>query len=80
MKLYLTFKTPDVLREAAKEKADDVVEEQNQDNNLSPDDADELRHETFHKFMKLGRKFVRDGEYVTLELDTDAETCTVVPA
>lgn len=79
MKLHVTFKTPYALSDSAKEKADEIVEEQNQDGKMSEDDEEDLRTETFHKLMSAGRKFIRDGEYVTIEIDTDTGTAKVIP-
>ena len=31
------------------------------------------------KFRAVARKWFKWGEYLTVEIDTDAQTCTVVP-
>ena len=76
MKFKVTFKCPDVYREATLEQAAFMA-------NLTglPTNSDEYQMAIdgeVRKADKLAEKFVRWGEYVTVEFDTDAMTATVV--
>jgi hypothetical protein len=74
MKIRMGFKTPDAMDDAIKEAVDAEMEK------LKPDqqdvDADDLAYEA-----KLTcSRWVKWGEYITVEVDTDKGTCEVVPA
>lgn len=64
MKFTITFKTPDAL--------DSVLNEQDYC------DAEE-QEEKSEKILSIASKFIKYGEYVNIEFDTDAGTATVVP-
>ncbi len=77
MKVYLTFKTPDALNDAAREAAV-RAREQGEENQLSHDEIEEGADAAFNEVMEVGEKFIKYGETITVELDTTAKTCTVV--
>ena len=80
MKIQFTMKTPDVAVDTVNEA---VREEFSNDNDgLSDEDfffndgkADDRRYE----ISELCQKWFEGGEYVTLELDVENKTMTVVP-
>lgn len=73
MKFKVTMKDPDVLH--------DAISEAVSSHDFGTTDEDELtairdvRHE---KITKLCSKWFEYSEYLTVEIDTDAETCAVV--
>jgi hypothetical protein len=77
VKAYITFKTPDALITAATDAAV-AARTQAQEDKLSKDRTKEVSDSAFDEVMKVGELFVRNDEYVTLELDTEAGTCTVI--
>jgi len=79
MKLYLTFKTPDVLEDAASEQASRIRDEAGEENQLDPDELQDVYDKAFEKLMEVGKKWVRDGEYISVEIDVDGGECIVKP-
>lgn len=79
MKIQVTLKTPDCLDSPALEYAKaDMME--NPDILAEIFDSDEecyldVKRNEFHRMME---KWFKYGEYVTLEIDTELKTCTVV--
>jgi radical SAM superfamily enzyme with C-terminal helix-hairpin-helix motif len=72
MKIQLTFKTPDVVDRALSEYCVRPPY-----NDVSEEDAERL--ETEYKTAKrVIEKFVDYGEYVTIEIDTEAQTARVL--
>jgi hypothetical protein len=43
------------------------------------DATDDLSEEDTEKFNKIYDKWIEYGEYLTIEIDTEKETCIVVP-
>lgn len=78
MKLQITFKTPDVVEDAIK---DATFAESECDCGLCPD-CSRVQHERkslTHSLEALAERYFRWNEYVTIELDTETGTATVVP-
>lgn len=75
MKLRIFFKTPDAVRDAIEDNLTDCLPE-----GMDPDsdEAWELRSKTKESLEALTGKYIRYGECVTLEFDTETETVTVV--
>lgn len=75
MKFRVQMKNPDALSDAVERE---VAESLNL-LALSPNEREELvivrRDEMFEKCLK----WFRYGEYLTVEIDTDADTCVVIP-
>lgn len=70
MKVKLTFKTPDVVEYAIEDyvdSSDDFIGSEN----AAQDARDEIE--------VACRKWVTDGEYITIEIDTETGACAVVP-
>ena len=77
MKFKVTMKDPDTLYDAIGEAVEQAVSD-----TIGVDDNDEreaLIKVRVDKVKKICGKWFEYGEYLTVEIDTDAETCTVVP-
>jgi hypothetical protein len=76
MKFKVTMKDPDTLYDAIGEAVEQAVSD-----TIGVDDNDEreaLIKVRVDKVQKICGKWFEYGEYLTVEIDTDAETCTVV--
>ena len=77
MKFQIQFKDPDVVGDAldaaARMSAAGVA-------GLDDDERQVVEERRRESLSRLCRKWFRYGEYVTIEIDTDAKTATVVPA
>ena len=76
MKFQVTMKDPDQLYDAAAEAVDDELKA----TNLSEEERDAIREIRTEKVTDVADKWFRWGEYLTVEIDTEAETIRVVPA
>lgn len=75
-KIRITFKTPDALNDALKEYAEEVVDEE--EGPMRAVDKEEFVFEEKELIEKKLGKFIRNGEYITVEFDLDDGTATVV--
>lgn len=75
MKFKVTFKDPDSLHDAIDEGLDSDLTKLG----LSEDEAEAVKDVRKEHVLNACRKWFEYYEYVTLEVDTDAQTCTVVP-
>lgn len=73
MKIKITMKDPDGVFDSVKEAVQREVEKLQ----LPEDEAESLIELRTEKTNKLLRKWFESGEYLTVEVDTEAETCTV---
>lgn len=75
MKIRVTMKDPDVLHDAITDalEADPALAELDEDEREA---VTELRHD---KISRLAGRWFEYGEYLTVEIDTEAESCTVIP-
>jgi hypothetical protein len=77
MKFTVTFKDPDgpydSIEEAARESLAAV-------DGLSEEERDELIETRAKGLREQTRKWFKYGEYVNIEIDTEAGTATVLPA
>lgn len=76
MKFLVTFKTPDALEESIREAVLESMENLHSLSEREQEAAAKVRYEIVAE--KCCRWF-EHGEYVTVEVDTDAGTCVVVP-
>lgn len=74
MKFNVTFKDPDALIDAV---TDAVVEQPLL--GLDEYEAELVREKRISEVNELCQQWFQYGEYVTVEIDTVANTCTVVP-
>lgn len=72
-KVRLRFKTPDALDFPFSQLKDNLIA-----GGLSGDVLDETLEEERERFLTLIQKWVRDGEYINIEIDIGAETCVVL--
>lgn len=76
MKITVTMKDPDTLldcvRDAVKEEVEDIT-------GIDQDEKEGLIDGRVEEAMKTCRKWFRYSEYLTVEVDTEAETCIVLP-
>lgn len=75
MKIKVTMKDPDVLDDAITEAVANGMGEAPRDE----DEREALAEVRREKARKLAAKWFEYGEYLTVEIDTDAGTCVVVP-
>lgn len=73
MKFRVTMKDPDTLHDAIQE----AVEAEVKSLNLPADEAEAISEKRREKIDDICRKWFGYGEYLTVEIDTDAKTCTV---
>lgn len=74
MKFQVTMKDPDTLYDAIGDAVTKTVNAMLDD----PDERDVLVKTRVDKVSEICRKWFKYGEYLTVEIDTDAETCVVV--
>lgn len=74
MKIRIYIKDPDVLQESIDEAVDAVEMP-----GLSQEEADAAREVRKEQYRDIADKWFEYGEYVELEMDTDAKTMVVVP-
>ncbi len=75
MKFRVSMKDPDTLDDAIK----GAVKRSLADLGLDEDELEPLIERRSEKVQAICTKWFRYGEYLEVEIDTDAQTCTVVP-
>lgn len=84
MKIRVTFKSPDGVSDSLQDKCNEIIESMpidHQENlaNLNRNDRREMFDEMKEPMEEFISGWVRGGEYVTVEFDTEAGTAAVVP-
>lgn len=74
MKFRVTMKDPDTLDDSVNEACMRELPE-----GLDEEERHDLAESRSEKVRKLCRRWFSYGEYLTVEIDTDAQTCVVVP-
>ena len=77
MKFKVTMKDPDTLSDAIAEAVKDAVANIP---DLSEDEREAVQEQRAQGIHKLAYKWFEYGEYLCVEIDTDAGTCVVVPS
>jgi hypothetical protein len=77
MKIKVTMKDPDTLQDAI---ADAVKDELGATDGIDQDERELLADSRSEKYAEIAETWFRYGEYLTVEIDTAARTCTVLPA
>ncbi len=77
MKFTVTMKDPDTLHDAIHDAVKAEVEALEI---LDADEKESLVESRREKFSRIAAAWFNYGEYLTVEIDTDAKTCTVRPA
>lgn len=75
MKFKITFKDPDGVYESMRDAARnsvDLIE------GMQPDKKEELIELRYESMYELCRQWVKYGEYITVEIDTDHNTIEVI--
>ena len=75
MKFIVSMKDPDTLHDAIEEA---VKEELTKIADVQEDERELLLEKRIEKVSELCRKWFEYGEYLVVEIDTDAKTCIVV--
>lgn len=75
MKFKVTMKDPDTLWDAIQ----DAVRNDQSINAADDEELKMVREHRIERAMNASGRWFRYGEYLTVEIDTDAETCTVIP-
>jgi hypothetical protein len=76
MKFTVSMKCPDALHEAIEE----AVKKSLPDIGMDDDERDAVAEKRYEKTKDLCvKQWFQYGEYIDVEVDTDAMTCTVVP-
>lgn len=75
MKFRITMKDPDGVWESVSDAVADSVEELN----LRDDEAEMLIRVRRESVSRAIARWIEHHEYLTVEIDTDNETCIVVP-
>lgn len=75
MIVRVTLKDPDTLYDAINDAVDECPIEQV--HNVTAEEAESIREIRKERIRELSQKWFEYGEYVTLIIDTDKETCTV---
>ena len=80
MKFTVTFKTPDALRDAAKEEADSLADTRLCRGAEEPDRElfNEVSGEIENEMVEFAEKWIEFGEYVRIEFDLDLKTAKVL--
>lgn len=84
MKFQITMKTPNVLDHALGRAREELLHSDDEEDDMPIVDhiSEEKREEIFSMYDEMkstAEKWIRHGEYVTLEFDTESGGCTVVP-
>lgn len=75
MKHRITFKDPDAPYKAIRDAARDELKKIT---GLSDDERESLEENRHGKLSELCSEWIEYGEYVTIEIDTEAKTAVVV--
>ena len=76
MKFLVNFKDPDTLQNAIAEAVDELTIEGITDD----EEIESVKEVRKDKITKLCTRWFKWGEYLCVEIDTEAETCTVMGA
>jgi len=74
MKFTITMKDPDCVCDSIERAVDDLPIE-----GLDDDEIEDIKETRTEKIRELCDKWFTHGEYLTVEIDTLAKTCRVVP-
>lgn len=81
MKFRITLKDPngaDASLDHEIERFMELMKESLPDGSVDPEELEQMEDQHRDVVQKYMNMWLRYGEYVTLEIDTDAGTCTVV--
>lgn len=73
MKVDITFKDPDALTDCIEDAVDRMTVE-----GISDTELEAVKETRKEEIRSLCRKWFKWGEYLTVEIDTELETCIVI--
>jgi len=73
MKIHVTMKNPDALTDAVKEAVEGIGLD-----GATEEDVKESRKEHIESALSVCGRWFYHGEYLTVEIDTVAQTCKVI--
>lgn len=76
MKIKISMKNPDALQESVEE----AVEQGQFDESLSPEEIELVKQSRVDETLKLCNQWFKYGEYLMVEVDTEARTIRIVEA
>jgi len=74
MKFKVQMKDPDALIECI----NDAIEKELEQVDLSSEEIDLIREIRVEKVISICKRWFEYGEYITVEIDTENETCTIL--
>lgn len=74
MKIRVTLKDPDALQDAINEAVDEEIKKLD---DILREDSEDISEVFEEKAKNVAREWFKYGEYLTVEIDTSAKTCTV---
>lgn len=74
MKFTIIMKNPDSFEDSIRRAAEESVEELN----LDIAEKREMEDEKYQELKKIASKWIEDDEYLRVEIDTEANTATVL--
>jgi hypothetical protein len=77
MKFKVTLKDPDCLLDAIDEAVDENMN-QTIKNTLTPHEYKMVKESRVEEINKICKQWFEYGEYLEVEIDTEAKTCTVL--
>lgn len=80
MKFRVMMKCPDALRDAVHDAVKDEIQNRKDLETTDDDARNYAAKERIDAVNDICAKWFRYGEYLRVEVDTDAETCVVIPA
>jgi hypothetical protein len=82
MKIRITMKTPDALREAIQSSIEEKLEDGELSESEVPfyeEELEAVKHTPeYSEILSDCKKWFRHGEFLTVEIDTHTNTCVVV--
>lgn len=73
MKIRIYLKDPDTLYDAISDSVENIQ------TGLSAEATEKIKEAHKEEYIELSRTWFEYGEYVMLEMDTEAKTCIVIP-
>lgn len=79
MRFRVTLKSPDACRDSIEDRIEQYKQELREDHGYTDEETiEEMADAMDHELQAEAEKWFGYGEYLTVELDTEAHTCKVV--
>ncbi len=79
MKIRVTMKNPDTLHDAIADAAKEFIDSLAYAEKFDEEEKAHLIESRKERWAAIAKKWFQYGEYLTVEIDADAETCVVIP-